>query len=175
MMLEISSSQNLLSGCLGVLAFSCGLLALTQKSESILRALSCAGAIIWAGYFWSNNSYTAAILALVIGIRLFAAYTLLNKSKPIKIAAMLFFQLITIICTYITWHGYASLLVWFAASLATYGFFMVRGPVLRYILIGVDSLWLLHDFITSSIIHAIATIIQISINIKMATSLKTNK
>lgn len=157
---------------IGFLAFLCGLIALSQKSELRLRALACTGSLLWAGYFWLTGSYTASIIAIVIAIRLLAAYKLLMQPRNIKILAMVAFQIITILITYLTWKGLASLAVWLAASLATYGYFLITGVKLRFLLIVVDSCWLLHDALTFNIMHAIATILQIGLNIRMTFKLK---
>lgn len=157
----------IIANIIGLVAFLSGLYALSQKSDVVLRIISCTGAFLWSLHFWLLDAPTASILAIVIGIRLLTAYKLMNSTKRLKQILMLIFQVINTLVLYATWKGIPSIAVWLAASLATYGFFMWHGARLRKLLIVVDSLWLIHDYMTSSFIHAVATAIQIGLNVRM--------
>lgn len=160
-------SSVLLANIVGAIAFLGGLYALSQKSDVVLRIMSCTGAFLWSLHFWLLDAPTASVLAIVIGIRLLVAYKLMESPRRIKQVLMLLFQIIHLVVLYLTWKGIPSIAVWLAASLATYGFFMWHGPRLRQILIVVDALWLVHDYLTNSFVHAIATAVQIGLNIRM--------
>lgn len=79
----------IIANIIGLVAFLGGLYALSQKSDVVLRIISCTGAFLWSLHFWLLDAPTASILAIVIGIRLLAAYKLMNSTKRLKQILML--------------------------------------------------------------------------------------
>lgn len=128
-----------------------GLLALSLNVSALLRPadrsfLKTSG---WASAVWALNNLligaptAAALSALGVG-RQASAAALHDRPGRLKEAAFIALMALTLLTASLTWSGVENLFPVAGSLAATYAMFRLRGASLRWAMVLVNALWLVH-------------------------------
>jgi len=128
----------------GMLALALNVLALMRSCERSMRVQSGVAGVAWALNNLLMGAHTAAALSLVSAGRTAASAVTLNSDDRLRHMAFAGFAAIALIVSALTWQGESSAVLALASLLSTYAVFYLRGSALRWSMLLVSALWMVH-------------------------------
>ncbi|SFC12547.1 inner membrane protein [Marinospirillum celere] len=129
----------------GLVALGFCLAGFASKQDDRLLVLLISANIAFALQFIFFQSWTAAVLTLLVIIRI-----LLARRYPGNLALMSGLLLANFLAAALTWQHWIDILPLTAATLGTFGMFMLRGIPLRILLGMAAFCWLLNNLLIGS-------------------------
>ncbi|WP_432695618.1 YgjV family protein [Marinobacterium sp. YM272] len=117
----------------------------SKRDERLLRLLVSAN-IAFALQFALFGSWTAALLSLLVVVRI-----LLARRFARNLTVMLLVLAASLVAAWLTWRGPLDLLPLAATFMGALGMFMLRGIPMRLMLAGAGSAWLLSNLVIGSV------------------------
>ena len=142
-------SNTLLIHVSGLVALALNVVALVCTCERSLRLRSGVAGMIWALNNFLMGANVAAALSVVSAGRTATSAVTLGESRPRAIAFAIFATL-TLVVGWLTWGGWASLLMIAASLLSTYAVFHLTGRSLRWVMLAVSALWMFNAWSVGS-------------------------
>jgi hypothetical protein len=150
----------------GLLALTLNVIALVRSCEKSLRMQSGVAGVVWALNNLLLGAHTAAALSLVSAGRSATSAMTLDRSAALRRLACGGFALLTLAVALLTWHGWPSALLAVASMLSTYAVFYLRGGTLRWSMLFVSALWMVHAWsldsweqMAANIVTAVAAVV----------------
>jgi hypothetical protein len=131
--------------CIGYVSFVLGVSAFLQKSDRKLKGLNSCQSLVYAVHFALLGNPTAAVSALLSGIRSFLSL----KTRSPYLAA--FFIVLNLGLGFALAKSAAGWLPVIGSCLATLAMFLMRGVRMRLVLLVSTSMWLANNILSGSI------------------------
>jgi hypothetical protein len=142
-------SNTLLIHVSGLVALALNVVALVCTCERSLRLRSGVAGMIWALNNFLMGANVAAALSVVSAGRTAASAVTLGERRPRAIVFAIF-AVLTLVVGWLTWGGWASLLMIVASLMSTYAVFHLTGRSLRWVMLAVSALWMFNAWSVGS-------------------------
>ena len=156
-------SNTLLIHASGLIALAFNVVALVCTCERSLRLRSGVAGMIWALNNFLMGANVAAALSVVSAGRTATSAVTLGEHRSRSIGFAVFAAL-TLVVGWLTWGGWASLLMVAASLMSTYAVFHLTGRSLRWVMLAVSALWMFNavsvgswEQIAANVISAVAS------------------
>lgn len=144
---------------LGFAAIGLGSAVFQTNRRSRMLNLQVCASLTWMAHFFLLGAYTGAAMNLVNATR---TYTFCKtncrerKSKPV------FFVLVFILATVLTWHGFRSLMPLIGSLIGTYALWQTNTSRIRLVILLSPCVWFIYNFLSGSYAGMIADVIGAS-------------
>ena len=142
-------SNTLLIHASGLIALAFNVVALVCTCERSLRLRSGVAGMIWALNNFLMGANVAAALSVVSAGRTATSAVTLGEHRSRSIGFAVFAAL-TLVVGWLTWGGWASLLMIVASLMSTYAVFHLTGRSLRWVMLAVSALWMFNAWSVGS-------------------------